>query len=177
MNRRLTGQEDGLLVYWPLDEADGTTVFDRTPNGHRGIVNGASWTHSESLPLLQSKPQNSAVDLIVVPDRVTWKTQTQAIFEFDGSNCIDLPPASLPTSVAPDEVDTPMLDLPLPFPTTALKQSLWTFLDQRRLLTTRHHIVGPNYVSVPITATLHLKAGTLADTVCAQAINNIRRLF
>ena len=361
MNRRLTGREDGLLVYLPLDEAAETTVFDRTPNGHHGIVNGASWVHSESLPLLSSKQQNSAVDLYIVPERVTWESKVQAVLEFN-ENYVSLPPESfsanasftisfwvygdellgsteenarviyashidnliltiyLPSTgqqcyfelnnetlskdiseeiykgtwvhwafikdvitgkmciylngnlwhskdslsnvettittfsigkrpgykwdykgkisemriwnrarnaneiqadmyrcltgyedglvgywpldegegeiiydrtpngnhgtvdgeanwVAPDEVDTPMLDLPLPFPTTALKQSLWTFLDQRRLLTTRHHIVGPTYVSVPITATLHLKAGTVADTVCAQAINNIRRFF
>jgi len=39
-----------------------------------------------------------------------------------------------------------------------LRQDLWTWLDQRRLLTVNHHVVGPTYVSVTITARLFLQA-------------------
>ena len=44
-----------------------------------------------------------------------------------------------------------------PQPTEALRMALWRFLDERRLLTTRHHVVGPDYVRVRVTATLYVK--------------------
>ena len=35
--------------------------------------------------------------------------------------------------------------------------AIWRFLDERRLLTTRHHVVGPDYAKVRLEATLYLK--------------------
>ena len=40
---RLSGNEPGLVAYYPLNEATGTTVRDRTGNGKDGIIVGASW--------------------------------------------------------------------------------------------------------------------------------------
>ena len=38
-----------------------------------------------------------------------------------------------------------------------LRAALWTFLDARRTLTTRHHVVGPDYLPVEIAANLALR--------------------
>ncbi len=40
---RLSGNEPGLVAYYPFNEATGTTVRDRTGNGKDGIIVGASW--------------------------------------------------------------------------------------------------------------------------------------
>jgi hypothetical protein len=39
----------------------------------------------------------------------------------------------------------------------ALYAALWQFFDERRLLTTRHHVVGPGYIPVKISANLALR--------------------
>ncbi|MCO5188698.1 MAG: hypothetical protein M9918_10945 [Anaerolineae bacterium] len=48
-------------------------------------------------------------------------------------------------------------------------QALWQFLDERRLLTTRHHIVEPTYVPVAIEATVHLHQDALWHDVGLKA--------
>ncbi|NER19432.1 MAG: LamG domain-containing protein [Symploca sp. SIO1C2] len=47
MNSRLTGNESGLLAYWPLDEGKGTTITDKTGNGNDGKITGAVWEKME----------------------------------------------------------------------------------------------------------------------------------
>ncbi|NES20074.1 MAG: LamG domain-containing protein, partial [Symploca sp. SIO3E6] len=47
MNYRLSGNESGLLAYWPLDEGEGTTIKDKTGNGHDGAIAGAVWEKME----------------------------------------------------------------------------------------------------------------------------------
>ena len=42
-SHRLTGNEPGLVAYWPLDEGSGDTVGDRSPNGNHGTIHGATW--------------------------------------------------------------------------------------------------------------------------------------
>jgi hypothetical protein len=44
-----------------------------------------------------------------------------------------------------------------PDPVTELHQALWQFFDARRTLTTRHHVVGPRYLRVRISADLALR--------------------
>jgi Baseplate J-like protein len=58
-----------------------------------------------------------------------------------------------------------------------LQTGLWTFLDQRRLLTTQHHVVGPEYVPVQIKATLHLEDGASAQRVRTAASEAIHQFF
>ncbi|MBI9044422.1 MAG: hypothetical protein JEZ06_08050 [Anaerolineaceae bacterium] len=53
----------------------------------------------------------------------------------------------------------------VPNPSDALRIVLWKWLDPRRILTTRHHIVSPEYVNIIINATLHPKHDALADDV------------
>jgi hypothetical protein len=44
-----------------------------------------------------------------------------------------------------------------PQPSDELCAALWSLLDERRVLTTRHHVVGPAYVPVAIAANLALQ--------------------
>ncbi len=122
MNRRLTGNETGLVGYWPLNDGNGSVVLDKTANQNHGTIHGAQWVRDSELQLA--------------------------------------PPPYL------------MLQ-----PTTALCQNLWIYLDERRLLTTRHHVVGPDYVIVQITATLHLQAGARPDAVRSQAVTSLKQFF
>jgi hypothetical protein len=64
-----------------------------------------------------------------------------------------------------------------PQPTLALRRNLWQWLDPRRLLTTRHHIVGPTYQTVTITAQLYLEAGAVATSVGKQAKQTLKQFF
>ena len=84
-------------------------------------------------------------------------------------------PGHVSLVIVPDGAGPPTA--PLPQPTMALQQALWTYFDQRRLLTTRHHIVGPDYVTVQIEATLVLKEGAYLEAVRSQAINNTQQYF
>ena len=45
-----------------------------------------------------------------------------------------------------------------PQPTVDLRTALTSFFDARRILTTRNHIIGPNYVAISIGANLALHA-------------------
>ncbi|MGH3929931.1 MAG: hypothetical protein ACRDTF_08145 [Pseudonocardiaceae bacterium] len=55
-----------------------------------------------------------------------------------------------------------------PQPTAALTTALSRFLAPRRILTTRHHVVGPSYVDVGIAAHLALHEDALPDEAFAQ---------
>ncbi len=56
--------------------------------------------------------------------------------------------------------------------------ALWQFLDERRLLTTRHHVVGPTYVPVTLMrATLFLLEDALGDEVRRKAVAAMRSFF
>jgi len=64
-----------------------------------------------------------------------------------------------------------------PSPSESLRRALWTYLDEWRLLTTRHHVVAPVYVTVAITATLSLKVGALWDNVRTEAVGRIKQFY
>ncbi|MEM9214368.1 MAG: LamG-like jellyroll fold domain-containing protein [Cyanobacteria bacterium P01_F01_bin.150] len=40
MNRRLTGNEPGLVGYWPLNERYGTVAYDKSSNNYHGTIHG-----------------------------------------------------------------------------------------------------------------------------------------
>lgn len=52
---------------------------------------------------------------------------------------------------------------------TALNDALWRFFDERRTLTTRHHVVGPAYLTVQITANLALREDAPPQEALADA--------
>lgn len=52
---------------------------------------------------------------------------------------------------------------------TALNDALWQFFDERRTLTTRHHVVGPAYLQVQISANLALRGDAPPQQALADA--------
>ncbi len=48
MTRTLDGDESGLVAYYRLNEASGTTAHDATANSNNGTINGATLTDSEA---------------------------------------------------------------------------------------------------------------------------------
>ena len=51
MNDQLSGDEEGLVSYWPLDEQEGNTIYDKTKNCEPGIIYGSvNWIELEKLP-------------------------------------------------------------------------------------------------------------------------------
>ncbi|MBO1351113.1 MAG: hypothetical protein EBE86_028800 [Hormoscilla sp. GUM202] len=131
MNQQLTGAEDGLIGYWPLDTGSGNLAIDRTPNQNHGFIcGGAKWA------------KTLGPDIAPTPEAIASASGPQ-----------------------------------LPKPSPILRRELWTYLDERRLLTTRHHVVGPEYVKVRIAATLHLKVGTRPEEVPPEAVDRVNQFF
>ena len=62
-------------------------------------------------------------------------------------------------------------------PSQALLGALWRFLEERRLLTTRHHVVGPDYVSIRLTADLYLQDDAVPSAVRQAATDRLRAVF
>jgi hypothetical protein len=50
MQQCLTGSENGLASFWPLDEGAGPDVFDRAPNPVNGTLKNAGWVDTPSPP-------------------------------------------------------------------------------------------------------------------------------
>jgi len=80
MNRRLTGNEAGLVGYWPLNEGSGTTVKDLTGNCQDGKIMGATWkqvkTPIEESPVVvepQTVPSSPETKMVEssVPTKIT----------------------------------------------------------------------------------------------------------
>ncbi|MBP0011132.1 LamG-like jellyroll fold domain-containing protein [Roseofilum sp. Belize Diploria] len=78
MNRRLTGNEPGLVGYWPLNEGQGTTGTDQSNQGHDGTINGATWETSD----LELPPAPKVEPATAEPSETT-STET-TLLTFDG---------------------------------------------------------------------------------------------
>ncbi len=46
MYRHLSGNEEGLIGYWPFNEGDGNLTNDLSGNNNNGTINGATWVGS-----------------------------------------------------------------------------------------------------------------------------------
>ncbi|MGH3943140.1 MAG: hypothetical protein ACRDTG_31860 [Pseudonocardiaceae bacterium] len=66
---------------------------------------------------------------------------------------------------------------PYPRPTEELTTALYRFLAPRRILTTRHHVVGPSYVDVGIAANLALHEDAPPSDALEQARNLLAAFF
>lgn len=62
-------------------------------------------------------------------------------------------------------------------PTDLLKEKVKGYLDIRRLITTRVHVVGPFYQEVKLEVWLALKENTLEETVKDEAKESLKRYF
>lgn len=58
-----------------------------------------------------------------------------------------------------------------------VRTALWRFLDERRLLTTRHHVVEAGYVAVELRAKLRLRNNIDVSAVQKQALAVVRAFF
>ena len=70
---------------------------------------------------------------------------------------------------APAHVSLVVLPSPATDGGAALNTALWAFFDERRTLTTRHHVVAPGYVPVEISANLALREGAPPQQALADA--------
>jgi hypothetical protein len=80
---------------------------------------------------------------------------------------------------APAHVTVVIMPEPLaaddyPVPADELAVALYNFFDGRRALTTRHHIVGPNYVDIGIGASLALHEDALTAEAAVDALKQAR---
>ncbi|MEG3925643.1 MULTISPECIES: baseplate J/gp47 family protein [unclassified Microcoleus] len=64
-----------------------------------------------------------------------------------------------------------------PKPSPELCTALWQYIDERRLLTTRHHIVAPEYAEVSISANFYLEKGSQKEEVKKQLKKQIEKFF
>lgn len=55
MGQRCTGQEEGLVACWPLDEGAGKIANDKTSNAKHGTIRGATWVTVEDLTVAPAK--------------------------------------------------------------------------------------------------------------------------
>ncbi|MEM7391399.1 MAG: LamG-like jellyroll fold domain-containing protein, partial [Verrucomicrobiota bacterium] len=63
---RLTGDEDGLVAYWPLDEEGGDIGNDKSPNAHNGAIHDLIW--EKSCPIVKCQFENT-VDAMVEAEK------------------------------------------------------------------------------------------------------------
>jgi hypothetical protein len=85
-----------------------------------------------------------------------------------------------PTAEAPGHVSlvvVPQNPRESPEPLEELCQELWNFLDERRLLTMRHHVAGPGYVDLKIAAYLKLRADARPEDALRQAVRALHSFF
>ena len=84
METRLRGAEAGLIGYWPLDEGEGTTVYDWTASGSDGTLTGAGWTSEEDLVLTPADAEYLDALPVALADLVTGSER------FTNSNEVDV---------------------------------------------------------------------------------------
>jgi hypothetical protein len=62
-------------------------------------------------------------------------------------------------------------------PDAAMTQAVGDYLESRRLLTTRVHVVGPRYVKVGVRLTVYLKPDAIEETVRKSVVGELVRFF
>ena len=72
MNSTLTGNENGLIAYWDFNEGEGNILHDKSPNGHDGTINGATWSTDVPSTLLLSD--------------LTWSVQIESSIDSSTDN-------------------------------------------------------------------------------------------
>lgn len=83
-------------------------------------------------------------------------------------------PAHMSLVIVPEPRDA---DDQHPLPPDGLIDGLWDYLDERRVLTIRHHVVGPQYVKLDLEATLRLQPDAQPEKTRALAENQLRAFF
>lgn len=93
---------------------------------------------------------------------------------------LEAPGAAARVAEAPGHLSVVVLPVsadPLPQAPPALCQGLWAFLDPRRLLTTRHHVVGPTYAPVQVSLSAYLRDDAPAPDALAGVVDALQAWF
>ena len=77
MNKRLVGNEAGLVGYWPLDEGSGTTAFDATSSANNGTITGAVYV--PMIGATQTIGNIAVIDSTLATEQVLTIASTGAI--------------------------------------------------------------------------------------------------
>lgn len=81
MHRLLTGDEPGLIGYWPLDEGGGTVISDESGGNLYGVIeNGVYWTE-DTPPLIISTPTDMEGNYVVEKIRYASNSTDETSFE------------------------------------------------------------------------------------------------
>lgn len=83
-DRRLTGNEPGLIAYWRLDDGQGDRVYNLADDRGHGTVAGATWVTTSELTLADAPTDYLGFTRFTVADIETGSTR------FTNSNQVDL---------------------------------------------------------------------------------------
>ena len=169
-------------------------VPDRNYQTFLKLLNGPDWSPTDELDL--------AIRQTVLALRQRYRAVTCADFEYLatriwpetdeakalGPECVVkraccLPRRNLTVNTAPAEGHLSLVIVPAgpaghPQPTEELCRELAAWLaDDRRLLTTHHHVVGPEYKEVKVTATLVPHSDARIEEIPGQAVKLVRQFF
>ena len=162
------------------------------------LLRGSDWELEEEEPLqyairqtiLELRKRYRAVtsadyELLAVEE---WnKSQTNSSKKVDRARCIpyrnlDRESKRERSKHAPGHISVAIISKPINenddgYPSPELLAELWNFLDERRLLTVRHHVVPAEYVPIQIQATLVLYPGASTVQVKSRAGQAIQDFF
>ncbi|MEM9217767.1 MAG: LamG-like jellyroll fold domain-containing protein, partial [Cyanobacteria bacterium P01_F01_bin.150] len=103
MNQRLTGNEEGLVGYWPLDEGEGNVAKDKTNDGHDGELHGVTWNAVSDLSLTPAPPEAVELSETGKDDSLPalMDGSSQSVLAFNGESSyidtgLDAQPSALP---------------------------------------------------------------------------------
>jgi hypothetical protein len=80
MNKRLIGNETGLVGYWNLDEGSGSIAYDSTSNANNGTITGATYDYTFNTLRLTEDGILKVKDISDAPD----------CLNFDGTNQVQV---------------------------------------------------------------------------------------
>jgi hypothetical protein len=84
------------------------------------------------------------------------------------------------TTLRPGHVSViivPRSEEPAPQPSEQLRQTVWDYLDPRRVLTTRHHVVGPLYAPVSAEILIARRADMPEEGLRAEVVRALARFL
>ncbi len=136
------------------------------------LLNGPGWVRPTGTSL------DDAIRTTILGVRERYRAVTAADFEWLALNtwtggsqiarahCIprrNLEAADPATRYADAPAHVSLVVVPATAADSGLNNALWQFLNPRRTLTTRHHVVGPAYLPVQISANLALRDDAVAQ--------------
>jgi hypothetical protein len=159
----------------PIGETSCPTFLELYADSRPHTVSiGAQWSPAE-IPL-RFELASSGDDRIVDPrwyrrPPVRWDVPADALAPDRAWSVYAIRPAGAPITGALTVTLLP------PQPSEQLREALWQWLDVRRLLAVRHHVVGPAYVPLTIEAELHLDSDAQFAQVRGAAEAALRERF